>query len=843
MIKVKNKKVINNLAVKSFKASKSRNIIAVMAIALTTILFTSLFTVGTGMVETIQQQTLRQVGGDGHVVLKYITDEQFEKIENHPLINEISYNKIIADSVDNHEFLKRRAEMYYMDSVGMKLGFCEPTVGSPPKTEKEIITDTSTLDLLGIPHEIGAVVPITYTIKGKQIKTDFVLSGYWESDPAFSVGFILVSEAFTKANEDLIKYTYKEDHSLSGVINAYVMFKNAWNLEKKMFRIVLESGYTIDDENPDTAPLPTDIPCNTNWAYLGSNSIDAGSLIGMVMAIMLIIFTGYLIIYNIFQISVLRDIRFYGLLKTIGTTSKQIKRIIRIQALILSSVGVPVGLVIGFLIGKGILPVIMAQSTYGAEYATVSMNPLIFISAAIFSLITVFISTRKPGKIAAKVSPVEAVKYNDSSLIKKSTKTSTNGGKLHKMSLSNLSRNKKRTVITILSLSLSLVILNSIFTISQGFDMDKYLSTFVDTDFLIGHAKYFINDFHMTEDGLTESFIEAVKSEDAFQDGGRLYKNIYVGDCTIYRENPKEPNKFYVNTADNGLPMLDLYGLDDLPLSRFDIVEGDFDIEKLKTGKYIIEGLLSDDNGDIYPETSHYNIGDMVTINVDGKTYEYELMAKSKVKHYTNTCRAANNYTMYLPSKEYLNIVTKPVLMTYAFNVKDGMEDTMEQFVKSYTENIEPAMNYESKQVYVDKFKDMQSMIIIVGGVLSGIIGLIGILNFINSMLTSILSRLREFAILQGIGMTKKQLMKILVYEGLYYAVGTMILSLILGIIFSLTIIKGMVGNLWFFSYKFIVIPLFITYPVLLIISVVVPYIVYHTMEQQSIVERLREVE
>src|SRR6056297_3815725 len=130
MIKVKNKKIINYLTFKSFKSNKARNFIAVIAISLTTILFTSLFTIGIGMIESFQNQTLRQSGGDGHAVLKYITDDQYNNIKDHPLIKEISYNKIISDSVDNTEFLKRPVEMYYMDEIGMKLGFSQPITGN-----------------------------------------------------------------------------------------------------------------------------------------------------------------------------------------------------------------------------------------------------------------------------------------------------------------------------------------------------------------------------------------------------------------------------------------------------------------------------------------------------------------------------------------------------------------------------------------------------------------------------------------------------------------------------------------------------------------------------------------
>ena len=132
MFKVNSKAAVRRLSGKSFAAAKSRNVIAVIAIALTTLLFTALFTIGSGMIENIQRQTMRQAGGDGMGVLKYITDEEYNNVKDHKLIEEISYNRILCDEVLNEELLKRHGELYYMDDVGIKLGFCEPVGGHKP---------------------------------------------------------------------------------------------------------------------------------------------------------------------------------------------------------------------------------------------------------------------------------------------------------------------------------------------------------------------------------------------------------------------------------------------------------------------------------------------------------------------------------------------------------------------------------------------------------------------------------------------------------------------------------------------------------------------------------------
>lgn len=844
MLKVNNKKAISRLAVRSMKSAKLRNIMAIFAIALTTILFTVLFTLGIGTLDTFQEATMRQSGGSAHAVIKYIDKTVFDSVKDHPLIKKIGFCQMLSDSVDNPELLKRHGEFWYLDDIGLKYRFNEPTTGTKPVKENEIIMDTKAMQLLGIPAEIGAPVSLTLTIRGQQVTRDFVLSGWWDADPVFNVSIMIASKAYTDAHSEELKNTFKDDYSYSGVIMADIMFKNTWDMQKKLDRIIMESGYSIVED--DTNYLES----NLNWAYLSSSmSADIGSIIGGIAAIILFTFTGYLIIYNIFQISVLRDIRYYGLLKTIGTTKKQIKRIIMRQAITLSFIGIPLGLILGYVVGNKLVPLIIRTSAYAGTQTSGTFNPLIFIGSALFSGITVWISIRKPGKIAAKVSPVEAVKYTDISISgKKKVKHTTNGGKLPKMALSNLGRNKKRTILVLASLSLSLVLLNTVFTISRGLDMDKYLSTFVDTDFLFAHADYMNNRYFDKSNSIDEQSISDIEAQDSFKEGGRLY-NTSMEYFTLTSGNL---NKDYRINYIDGNPIVSVYGVDDLPLSRLEVLEGEIDIEKLKSGKYILSGVRTNDNGEPLLESDSFEIGEEVTLNnhrVNAETGEiteesqtYTIMAKVIIKYYTNTNRRWDN-CFYLPSNVYLPLTNEKAVMSYIFNAKDGEEAAMEDFIKYYTENVNQITNYTSKTTYVDEFLGLKNLILSVGGILSAVIGFIGILNFINSIMTSMIARKKEFAMLESIGMTKKQLRNMLCLEGLYYAVGTCFCSLILAVLFSLLIVKGVVGGLWFFTYQFVILPLIICWPILILLSLLIPYLAYRSNRKESMVERLREAE
>lgn len=833
MLKVDNKKTIRNIADKSFRANKMRNVVAVIAIILTTILFTSVFTMGIGTVESLQRATMRQSGGDGHAILKYITDEEFESVKDHKSIDRIAYNRILCDGIENQEFIKRHVEFWYYDEVGFDLGFIELKEGSLPQKENEVIADSMTLQLLGIPCVIGQTLHLELDIRDETVIRDFVLSGYWESDPAFNVGRIFSSRAYLDAHSEELQSTFKENDSITGTIHATIMFDTSFNLEEKLNVLITDCGFSRIETDPNY------IAGNVNWSYLSTNfGIDFTTITTLFLGLVLIIFTGYLIIYNIFQISVIQDVHFYGLLKTIGTTGRQIKKIITKQAFKLCRFGIPVGLLIGFFIGKLFVPFLISNTNYMGSDVSVSINPIIFIGATAFSLFTVYLSTRKPCKTASKISPIEAVRYIDFPNKSKKKMKKNSKSRMADLAISNLGRNKKRTAITVISLSLCIVLLNTVFILAGSIDMDKFLQKFFDTDFLVAHADYFNSDFHGKENATSEQMIVAIENLDGFERGGRLYGSRENTFLTDVRESES-----VLNRKNNDKVYNALYGLEAFPFERLEVIDGEIDKEKLLSGEYILEGVFLDDHNAPELDKIQYQIGDAVTLLNWDETKEntFTVMGHVAIKYYINSDRSSWGYsTFYLPSEAYLPLVETPAVMSYAFNVAEESEAQTEAFLKAYTDNVEPTMNFESKQTTVNAFIGMKNTILSIGGMLSGIIGFIGLLNFINAMLTSMIARRKEFATLQSIGMTRKQLRKMLCYEGCCYAGLSAISSLFVGIMSALFIAKPLCNMMWFMSFNLVIAPLLISIPILFLLGYVIPTVIYGAIDKHSIVERLR---
>ena len=141
--------------------------------------------------------------------------------------------------------------------------------------------------------------------------------------------------------------------------------------------------------------------------------------------------------------------------------------------------------------------------------------------------------------------------------------------------------------------------------------------------------------------------------------------------------------------------------------------------------------------------------------------------------------------------------------MLYAFDTTDEANAAMESFLADYTENQNPQFDYESKATYVAQFESFRSMFLMLGGTLSFIIGLVGILNFFNAILTGILTRKREFAMLQSVGMTGRQLKQMLVYEGLCYSLGAALLSLAIALLMGPLVGSAVENLFWFFTCRF----------------------------------------
>lgn len=397
----------------------------------------------------------------------------------------------------------------------------------------------------------------------------------------------------------------------------------------------------------------------------------------------------------------------------------------------------------------------------------------------------------------------------------------------------------------ILSMTLSLVLFHTVFTLSRGFDIEKYVAKFVNKDFVISTADYFNYKFETSKMELTTSFVEAVRQHEAYLDGGGLYSTRTLEEAFSAESGAVSS----YNKDERGNPYVQFFGADDFLLESMEAVEGSIDWETMKRGGYVLYGLACDDKGNVIDNPAiqpgdtlrfHHVTKDGLNRTLDS-TFDLTVMAKVRINENTDTTRNTGEARFYLPTEQFLPLCRNPHMVSYPFNVKDGAEADMEAFLSSYVEDVEPRMNYDSKETYIRSFHDLTSLIVTIGGALSMIIGFIGIANFVNSVLTSIITRRKEFAMLQSIGMTGKQLKWMLTWEGVYYAAGTIIASAVIGTLFSAIAIQTIAAGIWFFTYRFIFWPMLVVYPFLILLTMIIPVLLYRGIARDSIIERLRQ--
>lgn len=893
-MKVKNRKAVRRLSVKSFKAAGRRNITAAVAIAMTTVLFTALFTIMMSINTSYESYTFRQIGGYAHGTFKDVTSQQASMIESNSKVKAVG-RRITAGIITDGGFAKIPAEISYMDDNNAKWSYINLSKGHMPEAEDEIIMDTAALDALGVDPEIGAKIKLTYDMLdvdstvGSRTDT-FRLVGWWDYDDISPVHFINVSEAYVRKVEQAA-LGGGADH-LREDIN--VMFRTSIGIEENMKTVENDLGFQSDDLDKDGY-----VRYGVNWGYTASQAAD-GIDLEMVAAaaalLILIIMTGYLIIYNIFRISVSSDIRYYGLLKTVGVTPRQLRRIVRQQAMMLCAEGCPAGLVIGYLAGRVPMPVIMESTSLGTSCVEVSISPVIFAASALFSIVTVFLSCARPARMASKVSPVEAVKYADAShgqhkigkmrRIRKPGAMKSAG--LGRMALANLGRNRLKTLVVILSMALSVVLLSVLCAFVGGFDMEKYLSKQTCADFIVGKTDYFNFQAHGTESGLSEGEIVEIKAGTESSVSGMAW-SLDDTDSVIWL--PKSAGSSDDDALDDdeqtsyakqalqkegreNMPCSDLQieGLDAELLQKLQVIDGELAPMSDSGENAIAVAAETDDNGNLMDGDSLPKPGDTVTVtyidegyfidsrtgeksseNTPGEYIKYKV-ARSHDVRYTVCAVVSVPYSMSFRYSDFSSIdavINSERLradsdaeifpMFYMFDAPDrSAEDGDEAFLKELTSSPASSLMYESKATVRAEFEGFRNMFTLLGGVLCVITGLVGILNFFNSIMTGMMSRRYEFAVLQSIGMTGKQLRSMLIYEGLLYAAYAILLSIVLSIIIEPIAGRMLENMFWFYSYRFTLKGIFITAPVFLAAGAVLPVLLYRGISRRSIIERLR---
>lgn len=831
-----NKEVIKRITNRSLKINKVRNIFAILAIVLTTFMISSVFSIGVSFAKNYKTMTLRVQGNTSNVFLNNPREDQINKIKDLNLAKTMGY-EINVGGVQLESLNKNRSniKIKYSDNENFEkqlLPCVSDFKGSYPKEENQILASTKALEFLGKSDaKIGDKIEVPCKINGKVSNIEFVLSGYYTTyDLVQDTGYLLVSKDFVDKNNLTLASSGKL------LISLKPEFKGTGpdTLEKE---VILEGGQEFDYSYDKDGEI--------------SDTVKSTTLIVVIIA-SFIVLSGYLLIYNVLYIAVTKDINFYGLLKTIGTSPKQIKRIVKGQALKLSAIGIPLGLILGGVVSFGIVPLALGMffTEATAMPRNVSFNPIIFIAAALFSLITVMLSCKKPAKIAGNISPIEAVRYTGNSSKKyKKNRNSTNGGKLYKMAWYNVFREKKRAVLVFLSLFMGIITFLSVNTFIDSLKVDNFINTYVKNDFELQNI-IVAKDIENTENKIHSDMVKKIRDIDGVKEVNEIkysFLELEMSEEVLlpslkkgYKGNNRSGMTLddYLKAAKENPALLSasIVGIDDDLIEKFNKENKEkIDVDNFKEGKLALAAPWY--YGDNYKDVKGIlNIRNSQKSGVQG--FEVKAVEDTAGLLPSGLPAPLGIPTIYVSNSALLKLNSKATNYLLYINVDAKKEDLIKTELKNISSST--GLYLESKTDETQEFKKSQMVMNILGGGISIILILIGALNFINVMITGVNARLKELAVMESIGMTKKQIKKMLTFEGFYYAGITTIFILTLGVTIILGISKLSRQIADYAVFSFPTIPLVSIIIFIFIVCLITPSIVFKASVKKSVTERIR---
>ena len=848
MVKVENKETLRLLTSRFMKMNRARNVIAVIAIILTSLLFTSLFVGSVSMILSKRATEIKQFMDSAHASAQNLSEEDAKRlqqtIEQSEDVKRYGSGIFLGAGMD--ERFGFSVEVRYADENMAESFNCLPTTGRLPEKENEVALSSTILESLGVTPKIGEEVTLTWEVNPmlKQYKTDtFQICGFWQGDKAVLGQMVWVSEAYAKEN----RYPVTQEELENGIYNGgkeySVWYKNLWNLEKKTEKISKAAGFT---------KAGTGMEVNPAYNLFEEDSFSFSSLIIMILFVIL---AGYLIIYNIFNISVKTDIRVYGLLKNVGTTGKQLKKIVRMQAWRLSAIGIPIGLLCGYLAGLCMAPSLTADAEISAQagqtaQTVVSANPLIFLAAALLTLLTVYLSSLQACKMVERVSPVEALRLAEGEQshrkIKKNTSVTWWG-----MAVQNVLRNWKKGLIVMLSIALSMVVVNCIVMLVQGYDFDSYRKVLLASDFQLDQMTGSLLNTNFN--GITPEIKEILDecpdsaktgyvyySEETHKMEPELLKT-WEAFADKYEKNWNDYEKqVWEEAKASNTVSVHFLGISESVFDKLEWRGEKCSWDTFKSGNYVLV-----DYGNKYAErpVSYYQTGGIFQMDYkNGNQKDYEVIGEALMPYALDYPYADCIYiTVLVPEEEYITQTGNESAMYAAIDAKKGEDKQIKEYIDKNILKENDMINVFSVLDMKESFQRYVSKYYMIGSFLVVILAFIGIMNFFNTTATSVISRKKELALLEVVGMTKKQVSKMLVTEGFLYLGGAFVIAVLLIVFGAKQILVNTLGTAFFFRLHLTIVPCVLMIPILVGIAYVIPKYQFEKMSRESIVERIRK--
>lgn len=816
-------KMTTRVAYCNMRHYKSKNILIGIAIILTTLLLFVIPSIGKDMVE-VNFAVINKIYPTWHALYRNVDESTVMKLAAHHDVK--TYGLRSDAGYMNLE--DATVSMMYMDRTGMELYKVKLKEGQLPQKENDIVVSKGILEALGQNGKIGDTITVPYQIlKDDGLdytkEKDFRICGFLadnESSKEQKQYTSLVSEAFLKAEIPVEQVKYRFLLQVNGQKG-----NTTADYTETIQNIARQFGISEDD-------------MNINKEYLAANYVDPATIPVIVGIMLIVVLAGIITIYSVYYVSMNQRVREFGKLKAIGATKRQLRQIVLREGMGVALFAIPIGLLIGTVAVK----VVLLQFVEHAKdsnvliteaYKVVAKGEVqlyywwIYLLAIAVTLCTVYLSLMKPMRMAAKVSEIEAMRYQGGSKRQKSSRKGYQFLNIGRLTKRNLAENKKKSTITIVSMAVTGIFVMMVATVlSCANPMESAKSSIV--------GQYEISPI-----------VESGNKEHPEYEWAEVQKNNPLNEGLkqqIEELDGVERVDVFTTLKVSGGPFEEKIGtefINGVPEEYAEelkkgITEGNVTYEELKSGdKVILDRALLH----WYPDIK---VGDKLKLNIhDGdNTFQKEIEVAAIGEYGTGL----TNYNCLIMAKEGAEKLTINNSSSYFQVIADKDYD---EALEASLQAIVDGSGRLQMRTWKNEYDTWENAIQMTRGACYAfiiILAAISIMNLINTMINSVHVRKKELGMMQAIGMSDRQLMKMLQLEGIFYTVGTLIISIGVGSLagYPLFLYAKRTGMFDISTYHYPVTAAIIIILTLFVIQMLLAIFIAKSVRKDSLIERIR---
>lgn len=816
-------KMTTRVAYCNMRHYKSKNILIGIAIILTTLLLFVIPSIGKDMVE-VNFAVINKIYPTWHALYRNVDESTVMKLAAHHDVK--TYGLRSDAGYMNLE--DATVSMMYMDRTGMELYKVKLKEGQLPQKENDIVVSKGILEALGQNGKIGDTITVPYQIlKDDGLdytkEKDFRICGFLadnESSKEQKQYTSLVSEAFLKAEIPVEQVKYRFLLQVNGQKG-----NTTADYTETIQNIARQFGISEDD-------------MNINKEYLAANYVDPATIPVIVGIMLIVVLAGIITIYSVYYVSMNQRVREFGKLKAIGATKRQLRQIVLREGMGVALFAIPIGLLIGTVAVK----VVLLQFVEHAKdsnvliteaYKVVAKGEVqlyywwIYLLAIAVTLCTVYLSLMKPMRMAAKVSEIEAMRYQGGSKRQKSSRKGYQFLNIGRLTKRNLAENKKKSTITIVSMAVTGIFVMMVATVlSCANPMESAKSSIVgqyEISPIVESGNKEHPEYEWAEVQKNNPLNEGLKQQIEELDG---VERVDVFTALKVSGGPFEEK---IGTEFiNGVPEEYAEEL------KKGITEGNVTYEELKSGdKVILDRALLH----WYPDIK---VGDKLKLNIhDGdNTFQKEIEVAAIGEYGTGL----TNYNCLIMAKEGAEKLTINNSSSYFQVIADKDYD---EALEASLQAIVDGSGRLQMRTWKNEYDTWENALQMTRGACYAfiiILAAISIMNLINTMINSVHVRKKELGMMQAIGMSDRQLMKMLQLEGIFYTVGTLIISIGVGSLagYPLFLYAKRTGMFDISTYHYPVTAAIIIILTLFVIQMLVAIFIAKSVRKDSLIERIR---